>query len=383
MTSLRESIRRLFTPIQPLSSGIYHFQAPPDDPRNYRLHLRLEPDGSGVLIVNAATVLHLNPTAAEYAYHLVQGESEEIAAEKVASRYRVNRAQARRDYQNFVDRIDTLVTIPDLDPVSFLDFERQVPFSGEITAPYRLDLALTYRLPEFSDRKAAPTERVKQELSTEEWRQALKIAWQVGIPHVVFTGGEPTLREDLLELIAEAEKNGQVTGLLTDGFKLADKTYLEELLQTGLDHLLILLYPEEEKSWNALKNAAVEDIYVTAHLTLTSENADSVPGWLARLAELKIRGVSLTTTDLELGESLQAARDQAASLDLDLIWDLPVPYSDQNPVTMEVETADRPKGAGRAWLYVEPDGDVLPAQGINHVMGNLLSDPWEKIWKNE
>ncbi len=32
-------------------------------------------------------------------------------------------------------------------------------------------------------------------------------------------------------------------------------------------------------------------------------------------------------------------------------------------------------------LYVEPDGDVLPAQGIaNQILGNLLRDPWEKIY---
>ncbi|MBE9474690.1 MAG: hypothetical protein IMY85_07340, partial [Chloroflexi bacterium] len=37
-------------------------------------------------------------------------------------------------------------------------------------------------------------------------------------------------------------------------------------------------------------------------------------------------------------------------------------------------------GAGHAWLYVEPDGDVLPDQDINQVLGNLLNDPWETIW---
>ena len=51
---------------------MYHYQSPPDDPRNYRLHLRLEARRQRVLIVNAATVLHLNQTAAEYAYYLVQ-----------------------------------------------------------------------------------------------------------------------------------------------------------------------------------------------------------------------------------------------------------------------------------------------------------------------
>ena len=39
-------------------------------------------------------------------------------------------------------------------------------------------------------------------------------AWAAGIPHITFTGGEPTLRDDLPALIAHAEKIGQVTGLL-------------------------------------------------------------------------------------------------------------------------------------------------------------------------
>ena len=38
------------------------------------------------------------------------------------------------------------------------------------------------------------------------------------------------------------------------------------------------------------------------------------------------------------------------------------------------------EGAGKGWLYVEPDGDVLPAQGINQVLGNIIRDPWELIW---
>ena len=93
-------------------------------------------------------------------------------------------------------------------------------------------------------------------------------AWQAGIPHVTFTGGEATLREDLPDLIAHAEKNGQVCGLLTDGLRLIDKNYLDLLLQTGLDHILFLLQPDNDKSWAALEKVMAEDIFVTAHLTL-------------------------------------------------------------------------------------------------------------------
>jgi MoaA/NifB/PqqE/SkfB family radical SAM enzyme len=84
-----------------------------------------------------------------------------------------------------------------------------------------LDCALTYRLREEVPTGIAPVERVERELETEEWKTVLDKAWAAGIPHIVFTGGEPTLREDLLELIEYAEGHGQVTGLMTDGLRLA------------------------------------------------------------------------------------------------------------------------------------------------------------------
>jgi hypothetical protein len=60
----------------------------------YRLHLRLEPDGSGLLIVNASTILHLNQTAAEFAYHLVIRTPEEQVEHEIVDRYRVSHEQA-------------------------------------------------------------------------------------------------------------------------------------------------------------------------------------------------------------------------------------------------------------------------------------------------
>ncbi len=66
---------------------------------------------------------------------------------------------------------------------------------------------------------------------------------------------------------------------------------------------------------------------------------------------------------------------------ISLVWDLPVPYSVLNPVALELaEAGEAVAGAGKAWLYVEPDGDVLEAQGKPKVLGNLLTDSWEQIW---
>ena len=357
-------------------------QAMLEDESPYRLHLRLRADGSGTLVVNASTILHLNATASEYAYHFIKGTPPEEAAKEISKRYRISKGVALEDYQDFVGRIQTLIDTPDLDPVSFLDFERVAPHSADLTAPVRLDCALTYKLPTGTKAEYAPTKRVDRELTAEEWGEIMDIAWREGVPHVTFTGGEATLRDDLPDLIAHAEKNGQVCGLLTNGLKLADKAYLHTLLNTGLDHLLFLLQPESKESWKALETIMPEDIFTTVHISVDKKNLKKMDETLQKLADLEVTSLSFGLTDTSLHEDMNDVLDKAADLGMQLAFDLPVPYSADNPVALETANDEVPSGAGKSWLYVEPDGDVLPAQGMaDRVLGNLLRDPWEEIYK--
>jgi organic radical activating enzyme len=381
MASFINWIRERFTRVKPLPAGTLHYQSPADGPA-YRLHLRTQLDGSGLLIINASTVLHLNPTAAEYAYHIMKGTPPEEVARQFSARYRVAREVALRDFTELRERIEILVHTPDLDPVSFLDFERVTPHSQALTAPLRLDCALTYRLPADTRAEYAPAKRVDRELTTEEWQTVLDKAWAVGIPHITFTGGEPTLRDDLPALIAHAEKNGQVCGLLTGGLKLADKAYLDQLLQSGLDHLLFILQPDEKDSWKALETIMPQDLFTTVHFTVTPRNVLTAGAVLLKLSKLEVKSLSLSATDASLKDQMTDLRNRAAELGLTLTWDLPVPYSPDNPVANEVVDDEVPDGAGKVWLYLEPDGDVLPAQGeADKVLGNFLKDPWEKIYQ--
>jgi organic radical activating enzyme len=381
MASLSNWIRERFTKVKPMPAETYHYQSPPGDEPAYRLHLRLNKDGSGVLIVNASTVLHLNATAAEYAFHLIKGTSPEAVAAEFHRRYRVGKDIAQRDFSEFRERIQTMIHTPDLDPVSYLDFERVDLHSQDLSAPLRLDCALTYQLPAGTQADYAPTRRVTKELSTQEWQSILDKAWAAGIPHITFTGGEPTLREDLPALIAHAEKNGQVCGLLSDGLKMADKDYLNLLLQTGLDHLLFILQPDDKGSWKALETIMPADLFTTVHLTVTPKNVRKADEVLEKLAKLEVKSLSLSASEDSLKEMMQFLRNQATVLGMTLRWDLPVPYSVENPVAHEVVEDAIPDGAGKAWLYVEPDGDVLPAQGeADKVLGNFLKDAWETIY---
>lgn len=373
--------RIFFTP-KPLPPGKYSTMLEVND-IPYRLHLRIENDGSGILILNASTVLHLNQTAAEIAYYMVTNQQPEEIATLLTKRYQVSRETALQDIDDLETRIETLIETPDLDPETFLDMERVERHSKVSDIPLRLDCALTYQIPSGSTESYTPSKRVDRLLNTEEWKQILNEAWDWGIPQVVFTGGEPTLRPDLQEIILHAEELGQVTGLITDGNRITDRDYLMQLLNSGLDHLMIILNDNEEYSWESIRDAVQEDIHLTVHITINVRIYAKLETILEKLVDLGVENVSFSSPTKAYEEHLTGARQLAAEKGLSLIYDLPVPYSELNPVNLELEESQTSvKGAGRSWLYVEPDGDVLPGQGYPTRLGNLLADGWMNISAN-
>jgi organic radical activating enzyme len=359
---------------EPLTPGIYHHMFPENVESPNRLHLRIEPNGNGLLLVNAATVLHLNSTATEHVYYWLEGKTEGDAAEEIARRYRVAEAKALMNQREIREQIMSLAETPDLDPVLFIGLDRTEPYSECPPAPYRLDCALTYKTDLSGTYDPLARARVDTELTTEDWMKILNKAWDIGIPHITFTGGEPCLWDDLPKLIAHCENLGQITGLLTNGLRLADESYLTDLDQSGLDHILITFESGNEKSVNGLVAALATDIFTAVHININDSGA------VQELDEIYAMGVTAVSlsTDMEQFSVLAEARDHAASIGLDLIWDLPVPFSSRNPISLELES--QLTGDGRAWLYVEPDGDILPTQGIDVILGNILRDPWQDIW---
>ena len=383
MPNFIDRIRQtFFEKAKPLAPGLYNYQSDADSEYPYRLHLRIEKDGEGILIINASTVLHLNQTTTEFAYHMVNETPSDQIIEQLIKRYDIPVLDAKNDFDSFMERIETLINTPDLDPVSYLDFDRQDPYAEVPVAPYRLDCALTYKLYAPNEEEIAPLDRVQRELTENEWKTILDKAWQAGIPHVVFTGGEPTLRPDLINLIKHAEALGQVTGIVTDGQRLAETEYLHDLLQAGLDHLFVTLDVNNNTTWEALRDVLPEDIHVTVHLTVTKENYDQMNDTLERLQQLEVENLSFTTNDLEMKEKTAELAELAEEMGLNLVWDITVPYSNFNPVAFETGADPRrSNGAVTGWLYVEPDGDTLPSQGINNVLGNFLESDWESIWE--
>jgi radical SAM protein with 4Fe4S-binding SPASM domain len=388
------------------SSGVFHFLRETENEKS-RIHLRLDPDGTGVLIVNANRIFHLNPTAALMAYMSLNQVDIPREIRTLEKRYRVSKEQASADIEQFSYDLEQLVR-PDTCPICDLEIETTAPFSKVPTAPYRMDLAITYRCNNNCAHCYNARSRSYPELTTKEWFAILDRLWELGIPHIVFTGGEPTLREDLPELIHHAESNGQITGLNTNARKLKDGAYVESLVKAGLDHVQITLESHIEKihdqmvasqgAWMdtvaGLKNALSTSLYVMTNTTMLQVNSLYIPDTLEFLGNLGLKTVGLNaliysgrgkTVGTGLSESeLQPLLDQAKKItqkyDQRLIWYTPTQYCNFDPVEMQLGV----KGCTAA-LYnmcIEPDGSVIPCQSYYESLGKLMESSWESIWEH-
>jgi radical SAM protein with 4Fe4S-binding SPASM domain len=409
MTILRR-IKSFFEPHRPLQPGIYHYQTPPNAAQQFRLHLRVEPDGRGVLLINAAKVLHLNQTAAEYAKLIMEETSPEQAEAEIARRYHVSRATARADYEQLRETILTIARSgEEVCPVTYLEVEQVAPLSVELSAPYRMDLALTYRCQNDCPHCYNDRPRDFPEMSTAEWKQVIDRCWEHGIPHITFTGGEPTLRPDLAELVGYAEQVGLVTGLQSNGRRLADRNYVGELLAAGLDHIQITLESHDpavhdrmvgvagawEETVAGIKTVVSADVYMMTNTTLTTENTPGIEQTIAFAASLGVPTLGCNSLiysgaavavgsgipEGELGPVLERVKAATQEHHMRLIWYTPTQYCEFDPTGLELGI----KGctAARYNMAVEPNGDVLPCQSYYVSLGNLLRDPWPAIWNHE
>jgi radical SAM protein with 4Fe4S-binding SPASM domain len=387
--------------------GLYHYRREENDNEKTRLHLRIDPDGRGLLIVNANRVVHLNPSAALMAYLHLEKTSPEKAGKVVRRTFEISHHEARDDYKRFSLQLEELLKPDGGCPICELDLETTAPFSAKPSAPYRMDLALTYRCNNNCEHCYNARSRRFPELPEEKWRQIIEKVWSLRIPHIVFTGGEPTLNEHLPGLVAYAEELGLITGLNTNGRRLADKAMVKNLLQAGLDHVQITLESHDpdihdrmvaatggwQETVAGIKNVLETRLYVMTNTTLLTHNSPHISGTLRFLGELGVPTVGLnaliysgkgTSVDTGLKEEdlpalLETARDITRAQGQRLIWYTPTQYCHFNPIQLDLGV----KGCTAA-LYnmcVEPNGDVLPCQSYYTPLGNLLEDPWQNIWE--
>lgn len=388
-------------------SGLFHYHRE-DDEQKMRLHLRIDPDGTGLLIANANRVVHLNPTAAAMAYMHLEGCTPEQAAHHLHKKFKVPNSVAQQDYSNFSLQLEELISSNGGCPVCELALETTAPFSTTPTAPYRMDLAITYRCNNDCDHCYNARPRNFSEMSVQKWEKIIDTVWDLGIPHIVFTGGEPTLYRGLPKLVAYAEEKGLITGLNTNGRILSDQAYLADLVDAGLDHVQITVESHDpdihnsmvsaHNAWSetveGLKNVLKTRLYTMTNTTLLTHNSPSIQATLHFLAELGVPTVGLNALiyagkgeavgsglqESDLPHLLEGARQITQMHGQRLIWYTPTQYCHFNPLQLELGV----KGCTAA-LYnmcVEPNGDVIPCQSYYQSLGNLLKNKWVEIWEH-
>lgn len=114
----------------------------------------------------------------------------------------------------------------------------ETPVAKALPPPLWLLAELTYRCPLHCVFCSNPLDYAKHEdeLSTAEWIKVFKEARAAGAVQLGFSGGEPLLRDDLEELVAEARGLGFYTNLITSGVGLT-LARAQRLKDAGLDHI--------------------------------------------------------------------------------------------------------------------------------------------------
>jgi len=389
--------------------GLYYYRGR-DKFSRMALQLRVESDGKGVLAINAKTVLYLNETAAAHVYYFTQGMPTEKAAHRIRSTYRVSEDTARKDHERLIYAISTLAQTQEVCPISYLGVEKVEPFSQDLSAPIRMDLALTFRCQNDCLHCYVGGPHKTEEMNTENWKRVLNKMKELGIFIATFTGGEPTLREDLPELIAHAQKIGIVTGLVTNGRRLKDRDFVSILEKAGLDFAQVTLessnpeihdqMTESKGSWQetieGIRNLIPTTIYTTTNTTLTKLNA---AGFLETLDFVNSLGVKAFGCNglihsgkgpsfaednaLKPGELkilLAKVQEKASHLSMSFLWYTPTRYCELNPVSLGLGV--KSCTASGMNMGIGPTGDVYPCQSYFQSLGKFLETDWKVIWNH-
>lgn len=285
-------------------------------------------------------------------------------------------------------------------------------------APHRMDLmvsAMTVNGAWHCNQKcihcyaAGQKQAEEKELSTQEWKEIIDKCRRECIPQLTFTGGEPTMREDLCELIDYAK--WFVTRLNTNGINLTEG-FCSELKKVSLDSVQITFYSCDEEIHNKLvgsgqfhntvsgiRNALAAGISTSINTPLCTLNRDYVKT-LEYLHELGVTYVTcsglITTGNAVLNESTQLqlsteeikailkdAVDYCYANDMEISFTSPGWVEDSFCEELGITTPSC--GACLSNMAITPGGNVVPCQSwlSGETLGSMLKDSWENIWNSD
>lgn len=248
------------------------------------------------------------------------------------------------------------------------------------------------------------------ELSTSSWKKIIKKCQKACIPQLTFTGGEPTLRKDLVELIDYAK--WFVTRLNTNGVLLTEDL-CKKLYTASLDSVQVTLYSSNpqvhnelvgadnfDKTIQGIKNAIKAGLNVSINTPLCSINKD----YIETIKFAKELGITYVTCSglIVTGNALEE-KSKSTQLSTDEIFSIlksAKQFTDDNlmeinftspgwideeklkELNIEIPTC----GACLSNMAITPNGDVVPCQSWldnSANFGNILKNKWQKIWNHE
>jgi radical SAM protein with 4Fe4S-binding SPASM domain len=224
-----------------------------------------------------------------------------------------------------------------------------------------------------------------------------------------FTGGEPTLRRDLPDLVARARAGRMRVNLITNGVRCASRHYVRTLAGAGLNSAQVSLEGPDAAVHDALtgkrgsflrtrrglSNLLEAGLTAHPHTTISRGNAAHLGAIVDLAAELGAPRLSMNlviptgTPGLasraglqipyaEVGPLVLAARRRAEEAGLELLWYSPTPFCIWNPVAHGF--GNKGCAACDGLIHVAPAGDVLPCSSYPKSVGNVLAEGFDAVW---
>ena len=283
-----------------------------------------------------------------------------------------------------------------------------VPTHGQ---PLWLLAELTYKCPLQCPYCANPLDFAasKSELTTDEWLKVFEEGRKLGAVQLGFSGGEPLVRQDLVELIKGAREMGYYTNLITSGVGL-NETKVALFREAGLDHIQVSFQAADESVNNMLagsrkafeqklkmaREVKAQDYPMVLNFVTHRHNIDRIDRTIELCVELEADYVELATCQYygwayENREQLLPTREQ-----LERAERITNEYREElaaegNPIKLIFVTPDyyeeRPKGCMNGWgqvfLTVTPDGTALPCHSAKMLpieFPNVRDNSLDHIW---
>ncbi len=279
--------------------------------------------------------------------------------------------------------------------------------------PLWLLAELTYRCPLQCPYCSNPLDfaRSHDELSTAEWIEVFRQAREMGAAQLGFSGGEPLVRQDLVELIAAARGLGYYTNLITSGIGLTEEK-IASFADAGLDHIQISFQAADEEVNNLLAGSQKAFAHklemaravkkhgypMVLNFVTHRHNIDNIDQIIRLCIELEADFVELATCQFygwaELNRAgLLPSKEQLVRAErITNEWRDKL-AAENHPCKLIFVTPDyyeeRPKacmnGWGNLFLDITPDGTALPCHSARQLpvtFPNVREHSIEYIWRD-